>query len=61
MSQCHGTARYARRCKRTARPGELTCGLHADQDVTALVQIRKEADTAALIERLMRETGTDLS
>lgn len=41
--RCIGTVRYARRCKRLARPGEHTCGLHKDQDVSALLAIEAEA------------------
>ncbi len=42
--RCHGTnRRYALRCRRLARPGEHTCALHADQDVTVLVELRDES------------------
>lgn len=30
--QCHGTARYSRRCRRLAPEGFTTCGLHRDQE-----------------------------
>lgn len=36
-TRCWGTGRYAVRCRRLSRPGELTCGLHKHQDVSSLL------------------------
>jgi hypothetical protein len=31
--RCHGTnSRYAYRCRRQTKPGEVVCGLHRDQE-----------------------------